>query len=52
MHTEWGNNSKAADVKGHLSEEDGQVVKAMGLDIQALIKEQENIKVCIWRLVN
>ena len=47
MHMEWENNSKASDDKGHVSEEDGEVVKAMGLDIQALIKEQENIKVCI-----
>ena len=47
MHTEWENNSKASDDKGHVSEEDGEVVKAMGLDIQDLIKEQENIKVCI-----
>jgi hypothetical protein len=52
MHTEWENNSKASDGKGHISEEDVGVVKAMGLDIQALIKEQENIKVCVWRLVN
>ncbi|KAM0883470.1 hypothetical protein ACQ4PT_031616 [Festuca glaucescens] len=40
----WENNSKASDDKGHASEEDVEVVKAIGLDIQALIKEQENIK--------
>lgn len=38
------NNSKALDVKGDVLEVDGEVVKAMGLDIQSLIKEQENIK--------
>ena len=47
MHTEWENYSKASDGKGHVSEEDDEVVKAMGLDIQALIKEQKNLKVCI-----
>jgi hypothetical protein len=54
VHAEslWENNSKASDGKGHGSDEGGEVVKAMELDIQALIKEQENIKVCIWRLVN
>ena len=44
---EWENSSKEVDDKGHVSEEYGEVVKAMGLDIQALSKEQENIKVCI-----
>jgi hypothetical protein len=29
-----------------LEEEDGRVMRAMGLDIQSLINEQENIKVC------
>jgi hypothetical protein len=48
MHTEWENNSKASGDKGHVSEEDVGVVKEMGLDIQALSKEQENIKVCVW----
>lgn len=50
MHAEsfCENNSKALDVKGDVLEVDGEVVKAMGLDIQSLIKEQENIKVCVW----
>jgi hypothetical protein len=50
VHAEslWENNSKASDGKGHGSDEGGEVVKAMELDIQALIKEQENIKVCVW----
>ena len=53
MHAEsfWENNSKASDFKGHVSEEDGEVVKVMGFDIQALINEQENIKVGVWRLI-
>ena len=38
---------KAIDKKGdHLEEEDGRVMRAMGLDIQSLIDEQENGKVC------
>ncbi|VAH08299.1 unnamed protein product [Triticum turgidum subsp. durum] len=40
----WENKSKAPDDKGDASEEDAEFVKATGLDIQALIKEQENIK--------
>ena len=44
----WENNSKAPDDKGDASEEDAEFVKAMGLDIQALIKEQENIKESLW----
>ncbi|KAG8058776.1 hypothetical protein GUJ93_ZPchr0002g26727 [Zizania palustris] len=39
----WDNNSKALDGKGDASE-NGEVVRAMGLDIQTLINEQENIK--------
>jgi hypothetical protein len=46
-------NEKAATLekvlgkKGDPSEEeDGRVMRAMGLDIQSLINEQENIKVC------
>jgi hypothetical protein len=46
------NNSKASDDEGYDSVEDDNAVEAMELNIQALIKEQENIKVCIWRLVN
>jgi len=44
----WENNSKASDDRGRVSDEDVDVVKAMGLDIQALIKEQENIKELLW----
>ncbi|XP_037476650.1 uncharacterized protein LOC119354047 [Triticum dicoccoides] len=44
----WENKSKAPDDKGDASEEDAEFVKAMGLDIQALIKEQENIKESLW----
>ncbi|CAN6231433.1 unnamed protein product [Urochloa humidicola] len=52
----WDSNSKAVDEKGGtlgkvidkkgdpLEEEDGRVMRAMGLDIQSLINEQENIK--------
>ncbi|OEL33214.1 hypothetical protein BAE44_0005767 [Dichanthelium oligosanthes] len=37
---------KALDKKGDpLEEEDGRVMRAMGLDIQSLINEQENIKI-------
>ncbi|KAL5208156.1 hypothetical protein ABZP36_032591 [Zizania latifolia] len=39
----WDNNSKALDGKGDASE-NGEVVRAMGLDIQTLINEQENFK--------
>uniref|UniRef100_A0ACD5YGE8 Uncharacterized protein n=1 Tax=Avena sativa TaxID=4498 RepID=A0ACD5YGE8_AVESA len=44
------NNSKASDDKGRVSEEDGEVVKAVGLEIQALIKEQENIKAILVKM--
>ncbi|KAI5019080.1 uncharacterized protein LOC123445106 [Hordeum vulgare subsp. vulgare] len=44
----WKNNAKAPDDKGDASEEYVEVVKAMGLDIQALIKEQEDIKESLW----
>ncbi|CAL4888096.1 unnamed protein product [Urochloa decumbens] len=50
----WDSNSKAfengntpgkvIDKKGDPLEEDGRVMRAMGLDIQSLINEQENIK--------
>uniref|UniRef100_A0A0D9YQZ9 Uncharacterized protein n=1 Tax=Oryza glumipatula TaxID=40148 RepID=A0A0D9YQZ9_9ORYZ len=41
----WDNNSKPLDGKsGALEEEDGEVVRAMGMDIQSLINEHENIK--------
>ncbi|RCV06113.1 hypothetical protein SETIT_1G137700v2 [Setaria italica] len=52
----WDNNLKALNEKGDtlekvlgkkgdpLEEEDGRVMRAMGLDIQSLINEQENIK--------
>jgi len=52
----WDNKLKAFDEKGDslekaidkkgdpLEEEDGRVMRAMGLDIQSLINEQENIK--------
>jgi len=60
LHAEslWDNKLKAFDEKGDslekaidkkgdpLEEEDGRVMRAMGLDIQSLINEQENIKVC------
>nr|XP_051181629.1 uncharacterized protein LOC127295677 isoform X6 [Lolium perenne] len=46
----WENNSKASDGKGHGSDEGGEVVKAMELDIQALIKEQENIKAMLVKM--
>ena len=39
----WENKSKAPDDKGDASEEDAEFVKAMGLDIQALIKEQDGV---------
>uniref|UniRef100_A0A0D9VF83 Uncharacterized protein n=1 Tax=Leersia perrieri TaxID=77586 RepID=A0A0D9VF83_9ORYZ len=40
----WDNNSKPLDGKNDALEEDGEVVRAMGLDIQSLINEQVNIK--------
>ncbi|CAN6272457.1 unnamed protein product [Urochloa humidicola] len=52
----WDSNSKALDEKGDtlgkvidkkgpsFEEEDGRVMRAMGLDIQSLINEQEKIK--------
>ncbi|KAF0932711.1 hypothetical protein E2562_012005 [Oryza meyeriana var. granulata] len=40
----WDNNSKLKGGKSDALEEDGEVVRAMGLDIQSLINEQENIK--------
>ncbi|WVZ76841.1 hypothetical protein U9M48_024770 [Paspalum notatum var. saurae] len=42
----WDNNPRALDEKsGALDEDDGRVMRAMGLDIQSLINEQENIKI-------
>ncbi|XP_047090283.1 uncharacterized protein LOC124702204 isoform X2 [Lolium rigidum] len=46
----WETNSKASDGKGHGSDEGDEVVKAMELDIQALIKEQENIKAMLVKM--
>ncbi|RLM77903.1 uncharacterized protein C2845_PM12G12590 [Panicum miliaceum] len=51
----WDNNLKAfdekgdslekvVDKKGDPLEEDGHIMRAMGLDIQSLINEQENMK--------
>uniref|UniRef100_A0A0E0JYW8 Uncharacterized protein n=1 Tax=Oryza punctata TaxID=4537 RepID=A0A0E0JYW8_ORYPU len=40
----WDNNSKPLDGKTDALEEGGEVVRAMELDIQSLINEQENIK--------
>ncbi|XP_006647199.2 uncharacterized protein LOC102711771 [Oryza brachyantha] len=40
----WDNNSKPLDRKSDALEEDVEIVRAMGLDIQSLIDEQENIK--------
>ena len=65
LHAEslWDNKLKAFDEKGDslekaidkkgdpLEEEDGRVMRAMGLDIQSLIDEQENGKVCPMCLV-
>jgi hypothetical protein len=36
---------KVVDKKGDPLEEDGRIMRAMGLDIQSLINEQENMKV-------
>ncbi|KAJ1279007.1 hypothetical protein BS78_04G122200 [Paspalum vaginatum] len=42
----WDNNSRALDEKSDaLDEDDGRVMRALGLDIQSLINEQENIKI-------
>jgi hypothetical protein len=54
MHAEsvWDSKSKAVDEKlDPLEEENGRVMRAMELDIQSLINEQENIKVCSVCLV-
>jgi len=48
----WDSKSKVVDEKlGPLEEENDCVVRAMELDIQSLINEQENIKVCSVCLV-
>lgn len=39
--------TKKLDVKTELLEENSKLIEAMELDIQHLINEQENIKVCI-----
>uniref|UniRef100_A0A0E0DYK0 Uncharacterized protein n=1 Tax=Oryza meridionalis TaxID=40149 RepID=A0A0E0DYK0_9ORYZ len=45
LESMWDNNSKPLDGKTDaLEEEDGEVVRAMGMDIQSLINEHENIK--------
>ncbi|KAF2944375.1 uncharacterized protein [Oryza sativa Japonica Group] len=44
LESMWDNNSKPLDGKSGPLEEDGEVVRAMGLDIQSLINEHENIK--------
>lgn len=48
----WDSKSKVVDEKlDPLEEENGRVMRAMELDIQSLINEQENIKVCSVCLV-
>uniref|UniRef100_A0A0E0G5D3 Uncharacterized protein n=1 Tax=Oryza nivara TaxID=4536 RepID=A0A0E0G5D3_ORYNI len=47
LESMWDNNSKPLDGKSGPLEEDGEVVRAMGLDIQSLINEHENIKIQI-----
>ena len=48
----WDSKSKVVDEKlDPLEEENDRVVRAMELDIQSLINEQENIKVCSVCLV-
>lgn len=40
-------STKKLDVKTELLEENSKLIEAMERDIQHLINEQENIKVCI-----
>ena len=48
----WDSKPKVVDEKlDPLEEENGRVMRAMELDIQSLINEQENIKVCSVCLV-
>jgi hypothetical protein len=45
----WDSKSKAVDDKlDSLEEDNGRVMRAMALDVQSLINERENIKVCAW----